>query len=313
MNFMIFGAGAVGSVVAARLADVHPVSLVARAEHVAAIRRRGLRVSGDTEMVQSALDAVTDPADVEAPPDVVLLTVKAYDTAAAVESLAPWADRALFVSLQNGLGNEEIIAARAARVLGAVINQGATLLGPGAVLHAGSGQVAIGPFHGTGDRDAETVAGALADAGFPAIAVRDINARIWAKAILNAAVNPLSALLRVRTGVLVDDDELRAGMRQVVRESVAIAGACGVELSAAEVMATVREVAEATRDNKTSMYQDLERGRRTEIEAINGALAARAREHGVPCPVNELLTRMVRAAAARGDPELGRPGGSAGR
>lgn len=296
MRFMVFGAGALGSLVAARLAEVHEVSLVARPEHVAAIRERGLRISGHTELVQRRIEAVTDAADVAAQPDAVLLTVKAYDTAAAMDDLARFTDQALFVSLQNGLGNEEIIAARGARVLGAVINQGATLLGPAEVHHAGSGEVTIGPFRGTGDADAETIAAALADAGFPARAVTDIHTRIWAKAILNAAVNPITALLRVRTGVLIDSEELRAAMRQVVEESVAIARACGIALDVDEVFATVEAVVEATRDNKTSMYQDLERGRRTEIEAINGALVARAREHGLPCPANELLARMVRGA-----------------
>lgn len=296
MRWMVFGAGALGSVVAARLAEVREVSLVGRPQHVTAIRARGLRVSGHTELVQADIDAVTDVADVAAEPDVVLLTVKAYDTAAAVSDLAHLAGRALFVSLQNGLGNEEVIAARVPRVLGAVINQGATFLAPGEVFHAGSGPISIGPFAGTEAADAEAVAAGLGEAGFPASAVADVRARIWAKAILNAAVNPLSALLRKRTGELIESQALRAAMRQVVEESVAIAAACGVPLAAEDVLTAIDEVARATRDNKTSMYQDLEKGRRTEIEAINGALVARAGEHGLPCAANQVLAHLVRAA-----------------
>jgi 2-dehydropantoate 2-reductase len=298
MRLMVFGAGALGSVVAARLAEHHTVSLVGRREHVEAIRSRGLRITGHTELVQTRIEALTDPAEVGDEPEAVLLTVKAYDTAAAIVALAPLVDSALFVSLQNGLGNEEILATRCARVLGAVINQGATMLAPGEVYHAGSGSIAIGPFFGTGASDAEAIAAALAEAGFPARAVTDIRARIWEKAILNAAVNPLSALLRKRTGELIESDALRAAMRQVVDESVAIAAACGIALAADAVFATIEQVAEATRDNKSSMYQDLERGRRTEIEAINGALVERAREHGVPCPANELLAQMIRAVSS---------------
>lgn len=296
MRWMVFGAGAVGSVVAARLAEIEPVSIVGRPQHVEAIREHGLRITGRTEIVQRRLDAVTDAADAAAEPDVVLLTVKAYDTASAMDALAALVDRAVFVSLQNGLGNEEIIASRAARVMGAVINQGATFLRPGEVFHAGSGDVALGAFAGAGPADAEAIAEPLVAAGFPAFAVADIRARIWAKAILNAAVNPLSGLLRKRTGELVESAALRGAMRQVVEESVAIATACGVDLEVADLLAAIEQVARATADNKSSMYQDLEKGRRTEIGAINGALVERAREQGVACPVNDLLAALVCAA-----------------
>jgi len=297
VRFLVFGAGALGSVVAARLAACHPVGLVGRQSHVDAIRERGLRVSGKTEIVEESLTAVSsvDQLDGEAP-EVILLTVKSYDTEAAVEALGPFHRQSTFVSLQNGLGNEEIIAARAAKVLGAVINQGATFLGPGEVFHAGAGETTLGPFAGTTMDDAEAVASAFRSAGMAASAVEDIRTRIWAKVILNAAVNPLTALLRLRTGALLDSEALAETLRLIVDESVAIAAACDVPLQAAEVLATIRAVAEATRDNKSSMLQDLERGRRTEIDAINGALIRRAREHRVPCPVNQLLASMVRAA-----------------
>jgi 2-dehydropantoate 2-reductase len=297
VRFLVFGAGALGSVVAARLAACHPVSLVGRQSHVDAIRVRGLRVSGKTEIVDESLTAVSsvDQLDGEAP-EVILLTVKSYDTEAAVEALGPFHRQSTFVSLQNGLGNEEIIAERAAKVLGAVINQGATFLGPGEVFHAGAGETTLGPFSGTDMDDAEAVASAFRDAGMAASAVEDIRTRIWAKVILNAAVNPLTALLRLRTGALLDSEALAETLRLIVDESVAIAAACDVPLQTAEILATIRAVAEATRDNKSSMLQDLERGRRTEIDAINGALIARAGERGLPCPVNRLLAAMVRAA-----------------
>ncbi len=296
MRFLVFGAGALGSVVAARLADAHEVSLVGRRNHVDAINERGLRITGHTEIVQTAINATTDPSSLEgAAPDAVLLTVKAYDTRSALSVLSDYWSGSIFVSLQNGLGNEEAIAEHATKVLGAVINQGATFIGPGEVFHAGSGEIDLGPFAGTTDDDAETVAAAFRDAGFPAQARPDIRTKIWAKVILNAAVNPLTALLRKRTGELIGNEALEDALGLVVAESVAIAAACGVSLHATEILDKIRTVAEATRDNKSSMFQDLERGRRTEIDAINGALIARAREHGIPCPANELLANMVRA------------------
>lgn len=302
MRFLVFGAGALGSVVAARLAEAHEVGLVGRPGHVQAIRERGLRVRGKTELLQQRLTAMMSPDELgDTVPEVILLTVKAYDTETAVAALSRFHESSVFVSLQNGLGNEEVIARHASRVLGAVINQGATFVGPGEVFHAGVGATELGPFAGTGAGDAEAVAAAFEEVGLPARAITDIRERIWAKVILNAAVNPLTALLRLRTGQLIEEPGLVEAIELVVEESVAIAAACGVKLEAAEVLDRIHQVAEATRDNKSSMLQDLERGRRTEIDAINGALIDRAAEHHLACPANRLLASMVRAVEDRGE------------
>ena len=299
LRFLIFGAGALGSLVAARLADIHEVSLIGRKNHVDAINERGLQVTGHTEVLQKKINAAANLATIDgAPPDAILVTVKAYDTRSAVRALASYWNKSIFVSLQNGLGNEEAIAENAIRVLGAVINQGATFIGPGEVFHAGSAEIDFGPFAGTTNEDAETVAAAFREVGFPAEAKRDIREKIWAKVILNAAVNPLTALLRKRTGELVENKALEPVLELIVKESVAIAAASGVKLDETKILDKIVAVAKATSDNKSSMLQDLEKGRRTEIDAINGELIARAHEHGITCPVNELFANMIHAAEA---------------
>lgn len=300
MRFLVFGAGAVGSLVAARLSQRHDVSLVAREEHVRAIREHGLVVTGRTEIHVRAIEAATSVAELAGPaPDVVLLTAKAYQTAAATAALEPFWSRALFVSLQNGLGNEETLAEHCSRVLGAVINQGVTFLEPGKVFHAGEDETWIGPFSGTSRDDAEMVARALDESGIRARAVSTANVReaIWKKVVLNAAVNPLTALLRKKTGELTGDPDLEAAIRAIVDESVAIARAAGIALDADWILAWIRKVAEVTRDNKSSMLQDVERGRPTEIDSMNGALVERARALGLAAPRNELLTHLVRSLA----------------
>ena len=185
-----------------------------------------------------------------------------------------------------------VLAERAENVLGAVINQGVTFLEPGAVYHAGEGETELGAFQGTESGDAERVASAFRETGLPARAVDDIRARIWLKVILNAAVNPLTALLEKRTGELIGDPALESAVRLIVRESVA----AGVALEENAVLEKIWSVAHATKDNKFSMLQDIQRGRRTEIDAINGALLARARALGVAVPRNELLFHLIRAA-----------------
>ena len=294
MRFMVFGAGAMGSLVAARLADAHEVSLVGRETHVDAIRRDGLRVTGRSERHQTGIHAMTTVEG--AAPDVVLVTTKSYDTERAADALQSFAKDAIFVSLQNGLGNEEMLAQHAERVLGAVINHGVTFLEPGVVFHAGEGDIVLGPFHGTTVEDAERVARGFRDVGLSVQTVDRVMDHVWRKAVLNACVNPLTALLGKRTGELLGDEPLEEAMRAIVLETVAVAHACGADVDAGGVLAKIRIVAVATRDNKSSMLQDLQLGRRTEIDAINGEIVARARAHGLPVPRNELLFQLVRSA-----------------
>lgn len=294
MRFIVFGAGGVGSVVAAKLSRHHDVALVGRDDHVQAIREKGLELRGKTEMVAKDLVAVrrADELD-EEPPPVILVTVKAYDSPVARDALKVFWKTAVFVSLQNGLGNEEVLAERASRVLSAVVNQGAIFLEPGVVYHAGERDTYFGPFAGTEAEDAERVAAAFVEAGMAAEAVPDVERRLWEKTVLNAAVNPVAALLGLRSGELIDEATLRI-LRSIVEESVAIAKASGIGVEVDDVMKAIDGIARATPDNKPSMLQDLERGKRTEIDAINGALVERAERSGLPAPLNDLLTRLVR-------------------
>ena len=132
----------------------------------------------------------------------------------------------------------------------------------------------------------------------PASLVEDVRSRIWLKAVLNAALNPLTALLGKKTGELLDGGPLETAIKSIVRESVAIARSSDALLDEEAVLDTIRRVAEATRANKSSMLQDLEKGRRTEIDAINGAMVRIAREKDLPHPLNALLTCLVKAAEA---------------
>ena len=294
-RFLLFGAGATGSVFAARLASRYEVAVVARGARLETIRRDGLRVVGATEAAVR-LPAASSPTELDGfLPDFVLVTVKATDTASAAAALAPLGRRAVRVSLQNGLGNEETLADGGHPVLGAVSNNGATLRGNGEVFHAGLGEVILGPFTpDTPPAAADELAAHLSAVGFPARTTDDIRKALWDKVILNAAVNPVTALLGLRTGELLADPGHVRIVGRLVAEACAVAAAEGVACSEEEVHETIRRVAAATPKNRSSMLQDLERGRRTEIEAISGVIAARGRNHGLPTPWNDLMLRLVR-------------------
>jgi 2-dehydropantoate 2-reductase len=294
VRFLIFGAGAMGSLVGALLGRSHDVTLVGRRPHVERIRSEGLLVSGRTD-VRVRLNAIEDVADA-APPDVVILTVKSYDTAEAMAELEPLRDSATFVSLQNGLGNAETLAEHAGKVIAGVTYHGVTFVGPGEVAHAGLGETLLGPVRGTSLEDAEALARAFRACGIPTTATAAIDEALWTKAVVNACFNPLTGLLRVPSGALGRSEPLLDACAMIVEEAVRVAGALGVALDEGAMIERVRAVSDATAENRSSMLQDLERGRRTEIDAINGAIARMGEERGIACPVNRLLTRMVKAA-----------------
>ena len=298
-RFLVFGAGATGSVFAARLASRHEVAVTARGARLETIRRDGLRVTGATEAAVR-LPAAASPEELaDFRPDFALVTVKSSDTAEAAAALDRLPDDPVRVSLQNGLGNEEILADGGHPVLGAVTNNGATLREDGEVFHAGLGEVVLGAFSPDTPADAAArLAAHFRAVGFPARETEDIRKPLWEKVILNAAVNPVTALLGLRTGELLADPGRRLVVSRVAAEACRVAGSEGVPCEPGEVEATIRRVAAATPENRSSMLQDLERGRRTEIDAINGVISARGRAAGVPTPWNDLLLRLVRRREA---------------
>jgi 2-dehydropantoate 2-reductase len=294
VKFLIFGAGSMGSLIGGLLSQRHHVTLVARKPHVDAIRANGLHIHGRTELV--ARPRAVERAGDSEPPDVVIVTVKSFDTADAAEALRPFGQRAAFLSLQNGLGNVERLAASAPRVLGGVTYQGVTFLGPGEIRHAGVGETVLGPYRGASLEDAHAIARALGESGVNTTVTSDVPRVLWTKAVVNACFNPLTGLLRVKSGALGRSEHLLACCRMIVEEAARVARADGAELDVGALMERVHTVARNTADNRSSMLQDLERGGRTEIDAINGWIARLGAEKGIDCPVNETLTLLVKAA-----------------
>ncbi len=294
VRFLVFGAGAIGSLIGGSLARKHAVTLVGRTAQVAAIRRDGLVIRGLTEL--RVHPRAVENAASASPPDVVVLAVKSFDTAAAVDAVRPFHRSALFLSLQNGLGNVERVSRHAERVLGGVTYNGVTYGGPGEVYHAGRGDTVLGVVRGAELGEAEAVAAALRECALPTVVTDAVGAALWTKAVVNACFNPLTGLLRVRSGAIDGLAALRECSGMIVDEAVAVAAGEGVELDRAALLDRVREVSRATSENRSSMLQDLEKGRRTEIDAINGAVARLGAEKGIPCPVNRLLTLLVKAA-----------------
>lgn len=304
----VMGAGAVGCYYGGLLALAGaPVTLVGRAAHVDAIRRSGLVIERTGRRDIVALDATTDPAGV-APADLVLVCVKSPDTAAAAAAMTPHLrSDAVLVSLQNGVDNAARIAAVAPQaVLAAVVWVGTYLEGPGIVRHTGRGDLVLGvPRELAGRPGAAAsvapVAAMFERAGVSCPAVADVEAALWTKLVINCAFNAVSALGRARYGRMAAHPATREVMAATVRESVAVARACGVTLDEAQLLAQVWRTADAMAAQYSSTAQDILRAKPTEIDMLNGYVAERARAAGLDAPVNRTLHALVKLREAGDD------------
>lgn len=316
MRVLVMGAGAIGSVFGGLLAQAgHAVTLLGRAAHMEAIRAQGLAIGGIWgEHLVRSLVTVTSISELSPPPppfDAVLITTKSYDTEAAVCQALPFlGPSSLVVSLQNGLGNLETIAEIAGpeRAVGGRVIFGVDLVEPGrVVVTVFGGDVMLGsPGNADLGGRIKELASASSAAGIPTQATENIQGFIWGKVLYNGSLNALSALLGVPYGALLETEATRDLMTSLIRETFAVARAEGAPLPWDEPeqyrRALFEELIPATAAHFASTHADLRRGRRTEIDSLNGAVVRLGRLHGVPTPVNSTLTLLIAAAERRGSP-----------
>ncbi len=261
-----------------------------------AIRVHGLRISGKTARIARPRVATRVPA--KARPELILISTKAYDTEAAMSELKRFAPTAVFLTLQNGLENADVIARTASRVVAGTTAHGVMSLGPGEVRHAGIGDTAIGPWQGVDRADVVRVRDVLEEAGIRTRISDDVRQELWSKLVVNTSINPLAALAGAPNGRLVKDKGLAGLLESVCREATAVARAAGIALDADEMVRRTRLVARRTAANRPSMLQDLDHGRRTEIDAITGAVLRAADRAGRDAPLARALYALVRAREA---------------
>jgi 2-dehydropantoate 2-reductase len=289
------GAGAVGCYFGGMLARAGaPVTLIGRQAHVDAIVREGLLLerAGGTERI--AVPATTELGAVR-DAEIVLFCVKTGDTESAAAALLPFlSPGSTVVSLQNGVDNvARIHAATGIRALAAVVYVAAAMAAPGHVKHSGRGDLVLGDLLDTGT-DLPRLASLFEAAEIPCRISRDLAADLWTKMIMNCAYNAVSALGRARYGRVVHSAAARELMAQVVDEVIAVAAAAGVGLARDAMNAAVLRLGEAMSGAMSSTAQDIERGRRTEIESLNGFVVRRGAELGVAAPTNQALYALVR-------------------
>lgn len=302
MRVCIVGCGAVGSLFAANLAQLDDVEVWAydlAEDHVRAINEQGLRLSGAGDVV-GRLRATGDASELP-PCDFGIVAVKSMHTRAAVKATANAFRDGSVCSVQNGVGNEEAIAEVCERVIRGTTFPAGHIVEPGHVHWDVKGDTTIGPFE---PRPApleacERLADACTRAGMPTAALPDARGPQWRKVVFNAATNPIGALTRLTHGRVCEDDGLRRLVSQLVDEGKAVAAAQGIELDAdPEELIDYAARKDVAYDHKASMLQDVEARRQTEIDYLNGGIAAFGREHGVPTPLNEAVVALIKGMEA---------------
>ncbi|MDH7508106.1 MAG: 2-dehydropantoate 2-reductase [Methanomassiliicoccales archaeon] len=298
MKIAVYGAGAIGSFLGGLLADRNEVTLVGRGPHVKAINRSGLKISGMLEKVVYPR-AATDLSDLKEQ-DVVIITVKAYDTEKAKEAVSVIVgEKTTVVTIQNGLNNLHSLDKKFGdRVVGGVTSIGVTHVSPGHIRLAGKGDTVFGSLRGYHER-VKAIVELFNRSGIESRYTENIIGEIWLKAIVNSSINPITAILRRKNECIVTEPELRDLARKICEEATGVAQAAGIVLPLADPFQRVMEVASSTKENYSSMLQDIERGKKTEIDEITGAIVAQARKLGIDVPVNETIWKLVRALSVK--------------
>ncbi len=293
MHIVIVGAGAIGSVYGAKLSKQHQVTLVGGAAHVEAVQRDGLVMQGLLSETLR-LPAVTRLDRIESG-TLILLTTKVNNNAAAIEPLVPLLPADVTIlCVQNGLYSEDIVknlVKDRALVLRAITQVGGVLVRPGVVDNTVAGYTLIEQHE-----QSPAIAAVLTAAGLDGRIIPDIKKEMWRKAVFNCVINPTTSLLACEVGGIVDP-QLNRLKQQIIDECLAVARADGVSFDE-DFVALIDRVFAGAR-TIASMRQDLMKGRRTEIDHMNGAVARLGETYGLPCPVNAALTTMIKYLEAR--------------
>lgn len=313
MNFLVFGAGAIGSVFGGYLNNAgHTVWLVGRLDHMKAVREKGIHIIGiwgeKRIAIPNAFTGISEiPSNISF--DAILISVKSYDTKEAVREITPLVkSETLVVSLQNGIGNVEAIADCIGweRTVGGRVIFGVEFHAAGEVeVTVYAEEVMLGhPKPSPLSEKTKNLAREINSTGIPTKYTEEISKYIWAKLLYNAALNPLCTLLQTPYGFLPKHPETRFLMDQIIAECFCVAEAENTPLfwekDTDYMKVLLGRLIPATAEHHPSMLQDIQKGKPTEIDAINGAVVVRGKKLGVPTPVNETITNLIHALEKRG-------------
>ncbi|MDY6862856.1 MAG: 2-dehydropantoate 2-reductase [Thermodesulfobacteriota bacterium] len=298
MKLAIVGAGAMGSLFAFFFARTGKKVwlLDNNQERVEKVRNKGLKIEGISGE-HTINVSITNNAFEIGKADLVLICVKAYDTLKAAKDAMPLvSEQTTILTVQNGLGNIEILdqVLGKEKILGGITSHGATVLGPGSVRHAGSGDTTIGELNGKITPRLNKIVSFLHNSGINASFTDDVEGLIWSKLIINVGINALTAITRLKNGQLIYVPEIRKILKLAVEEGLIIVKRKNIKLIYQNPFSKVEGVCTATASNVSSMLQDILNQKKTEVDFINGAIVREGELLGIPTPVNLLLLNLVK-------------------
>ena len=292
MKIVIFGAGAIGSFFGGLLSKKNDVTLISRKPHVDAIKKDGLRISGKTNETLK-INAVTN---VSFTPDLLIITVKSYDTETAIKQASKIIGKnTVVLSLQNGLGNIENISkyVNSKNIIAGTTSHGVIFSKPGVINHTGYGDTLLGELDGKKTERIKQIVKLFNNVKIKTNISSNIFKEIWIKAIVNSSINPLTVIFQCKNGYLLKNPILEKLVERVCFESTNIAKSKGIDVSYNDIILKTKKIIRNTSENYSSMYQSFNKSGKTEIDSINGKLVEIGNKHKISALINECLFYTV--------------------
>ena len=293
MNIIVLGAGAIGSLIGGLLSKQNNVILIGREKHVNAIKRNGLEIIGKTNL-NIKIQAETNIKNINIEPDLLILTVKSYDTEKAIKQAKNVIKKNTTVlSIQNGIDNISKITKNidCKNIVAGVTTHGCIFLQPGIIKHTGIGKTILGDIKGD---KSKKIAEIFNKAGIKTKISKNIIREIWIKTIINSSINPLTALFQCKNGYLLRNPVLENIVEKICYESTNVANTLNLDLTYDDMLLVTKKVIKDTSENFSSMLQSIKMGKKTEIDSINGKIVEIGKEKKVDVYLNELLVFLVK-------------------
>jgi 2-dehydropantoate 2-reductase len=297
MKIMVFGAGAIGSLFGAFLSKNHDVILIGRPSHAKAIQKNGLEIIGKTRLNVKPR-AESSVKNIDFSPDLLIITVKSYDTEVAIKQAKKIIDeKTIVMSLQNGLDNIDVLKkyVDCKKIIAGITTHGVFFSKPGVIEHTGFGDTTIGELDGKTSVRVKNIVKELNRSGIKTDLSKNITEDIWVKAVVNSSINPLTTIFQCKNGYLLENPVLHGIVEKVCYESCMVGKNIGLSFSYREILDKTVDVINKTSNNHSSMLQSVKNRKKTEIESINGKIVEIGGRYGVDVFLNKCLVFLVNA------------------
>jgi len=296
MNIIIFGAGAIGSLIGGYLSKNNNVLLIGRKSHILSIKKNDLVIEGKTNL-KIKISATESFDDLKTKSDLLILTVKSYDTESAILQIKKIIDKdTIILSLQNGLDNIEKIKnfINYENIIAGVTTHGAFFSQPGIIKHTGMGITILGELNGKKTDRINNIINCFNKSGIETIFSKDIIKEIWYKTIINSSINPLTAIFNCKNGYLLENPIIKNIVEKICEESTNIAKANSINISYKNALEKTKDVIRKTSENYSSMLQSIKNHKKTEIDSINGKLVEIGKTYNIDNYLNLVLTNLIK-------------------